>query len=307
MACLTLPYLPLALWQASLLLQGFESGHPFYPLDKQLYILLQLYSSGLVRFAGLTAIILSVFLLLCGLFLPGPKPEARGPGRDHTSHLTLHASRFTLHTPRLILAAWAFLPPLIVYLISLRVTIFEDRYLIYITPAFYLLIVLGLILVRQYSRLLAGLCLGVLLAFNLLGIWQQQRQPIKPDFRAAAAYLADQPQPPSHIMLQMPYLRHTLKYYYRGDYKVLEGLWTNHGKTEAQVDAEMTALTTDLSELWLVVSEEEAWDNRRLTRAWLDTHAQLVDQAHFMRVDVYRYQFQPGVIESQSLGSGTNE
>lgn len=295
MACLTLPYLPLALWQAPLFFQGFESGHPFYPLDKQVFILLQLYSSGLVRFAGLTAVILFVFLLLCGLFLPGSGVRGQGPERDHTSRLTLHA-------PRLILAGWTLLPPLIVYLISLRVAVFEDRYLIYIVPAFYLLIVLGLVMVRRYSRLLAGLCLGLLLAFNLLGIWQQQRQPIKADFRAAGAYLAGQTQAPTQVMVQMPYLRHTLKYYYKGKYNILEGLWTNNGKTEAEVDTEMTALTADLSDLWLVVSEEEAWDNRRLTRAWLDANAQLVEQAHFMRVDLYHYQFRPGVIESQSVG-----
>ncbi|MCQ3976346.1 MAG: hypothetical protein DPW09_23195 [Anaerolineae bacterium] len=302
MACLTLPYLPLALWQAALFFQDFESGHPFYPLDKQIFILLQLYSSGLVRFAGLTAIILFVFLLLCGLFLPGSGGRGQGSERTDASRLTFHVSRLTPHAPRLILAAWTLLPPLMVYLISLRVAVFEDRYLIYIVPAFYLLVALGLVLIRRYSRLLAGLGLGLLLAINLLGIWQQQRQPIKADFRAAGAYLAGQPQAPAMVMVQMPYLRHTLRYYYKGNYKILEGLWTNNGKTEAEVDTEMTALTADLSELWLVVSEEEAWDNRRLTRAWLDANAQLVEQAHFMRVDLYRYQFRPGIIESQSVG-----
>jgi uncharacterized membrane protein len=296
MGCLTLPYLPLALWQAPLWWNSFQSGHPFYPLDKQIYTLLQLYSSGLVRFLGLTAIILFVFLWLCGLFLPGPLTADRRLS-------TNYARRSTPHAPRLILAGWVLLPPLIVYLISLRVAIFEDRYLIYIVPGFYLLVAVGLVLLRRYSRLLAGLCLGLILAINLLGIWQQQRQPIKADFRAAAAYLASHSQPTSPIMLQMPYLRYTLRYYYPGKYKILEGLWTNNGKTEAQVDDEMAALTADLSDLWLVVSEEDAWDNRHLTRTWLDTHARLVNQAHFTRVDVYHYQFRPGVIETQSIGS----
>ncbi len=301
MACLTLPYLPLAMWQAPLFFQNFESGHPFYPLDKQIFILLQLYSSGLVRFVGLTATILFVFLFLCGLFLPGPQTADRRPERDYVLGITHHASRITHPTPRLILAGWTLLPPLIVYLISLRVAVFEDRYLIYIVPAFYLLIALGLALLWRYSRLLASLGLLLLLAINLLGIWQQQRQPIKADFRAAGAYLAGQTQAPTQVMVQMPYLRHTLEYYYKGGYRILEGLWTNNGKSEAEVDAEMTALTADLSDLWLVVSEEEAWDNRRLTRAWLDANAQLLDQAHFMRVDLYHYQFRPGVIESQSV------
>lgn len=290
MACLTLPYLPLAWWQTPLWLKGFQSGHPFYPLDKQTFILLQLYSSGLIRFTGLTAIILFVFLFLSGLFLTGPKTEDRRPK--------------TFGVSRVILAGWVLIPPLSVYLISLRVAVFEDRYLIYIVPAFYLLAVLGISLVRQYSRLLAGLCLGLLLTINLLGIWQQQRQPIKADFRAVATYLNSQPHPPAPIMVQMPYLQFTLRYYYPGSYKILEGLWTNNGKSEAEVDTEMTALTADLSDLWLIVSEEEAWDKRYLTRTWLDAHAHLVDQAHFVRVDVYHYQFQPGVIETQRVGTG---
>jgi hypothetical protein len=173
-------------------------------------------------------------------------------------------------------------------------------------PGFYLLTLTGLILVRRYSPLLAGLCLGLLLAINLLGIWQQQRQPIKADFRAAAAYLAHQSPSPSTVMIQMPYLQYTFNYYYPKDYTLIEGLWTNDGKSEATINAEMAALTTNLDELWLVVSEEETWDSRRLTRAWLDAHAELTDQARFMRVDLYHYQFQPQPAETQSLGSSVD-
>ena len=124
---------------------------------------------------------------------------------------------------------------------------------------------------------------------NLLGIWQQQRQSIKADFRAAADYLMSQPQPPSTIMVQIPYLQYTLNYYYPRHYTLLEGLWTNDHKSEATVATEMTTLTSGLTDLWLVVSEETMWDSRHLTRAWLDQHAELVDQAHFMRVDLYHY------------------
>ena len=291
-ACLTLPYLPLGLWQLPLLLKGFQSGHPFYPLQEQTYLLLQLYSRGLLRFAGLTPIILFVFLFLCGLFL-----NKRRHGSSEQVQVGAASMKFNnggqsaVIRSRYTLAAWTLLPPLLVYLISRRVPVFEDRYLIYITPAFYLLVVIGLLLVRQHLRWLASLGLGLILAINLWGIWQQQSQPIKADFRAAAAYLSGQPQPPSPIMVQIPYLQHTLNYYYNTSYIFLEGLWTNNNKTEATVDAEMTSLTRDLTDLWLVVSEEDLWDRRHLTRTWLNDNATLVDEAHFIRVDVYRYQF----------------
>jgi uncharacterized membrane protein len=312
MTILTLPYIPLAIWQIPLLLKDFHSGHPFYPLREEIYLLLQLYSRGLVRFVpvdwlalapgsssqlvqqsveyfrrpfwDLIPLIIFVFLFLCGLFLK--------PNKEREVNT---ASRF-------ILAAWSLLPPLVVYLISLRVPVFEDRYLIYIMPAFYLLIALGLMLVGQHWRWLAGFCLGLILIFNLTGIWQQQRQPIKADFRAAAAYLSGQPHPPATIMIQIPYLQHTFNYYYQADYVLLEGLWTNNDKTKSAVDAEMITRTANLTELWLVVSEEDLWDKRHLTRTWLDEHAELVDEGHFMRVDVYHYQFQPGFIQRQSWG-----
>jgi len=315
MAALTLPYLPLALWQLPLLRDGFKSGHPFYPLREEIFSLLWFYSSGwiplapadlllaviaeqgnppqlfgvgidfLQPFVSLIPPILFVFLFLCSLFL---KPRAGN---------NINLAR------RLPLAAWTLLPPFVVYLISLRVSVFEDRYLIYIAPAFYLLIAIGLVLVGQYSRRLAGLCLGLILVINLMGLWQQQRRPIKADFRGTAAYLLAQAIPPAAIMVQIPYLQYTLDYYYHADYTRLEGLWTNDGKAETGVGADMTALTADLSDLWLVVSEEDLWDKRHLTRAWLNKNAALVNEAHFMRVDVYHYQLRPGAIETQSSGT----
>ena len=286
MACLTLPYFPLVVWQLDFLISGDSRGHPFYPLRQEFHILLQLYTAGLLRIGWVssTAIVTFVFLFLGGMFLNNR--------RAAVEKLTL--------TNRLLLAAWALLPPLIVYVISLRVPIFEDRYLIYITPAFYLPVVAGLILVRHHSRLLAGLCLGLILTINTLGIWQQQSQPIKPDFRTAGEYLLSRPIPPAAIMVQMPYLQHTLNYYYPTNYKFIEGVWTNGGQSEEDITRQMAGLTANLSSLWLVVSEEDTWDKRHLVRGWLNENAALVDQAHFTRVEVYHYQLRPGIIESQS-------
>jgi uncharacterized membrane protein len=283
MACLTLPYVPLVLWQLSFLIDGTDRGHPFYPLRQEFYLLLQLYTSGLLRFVDLTPIIVAVFLFLSGLFIHN--------GRANFERLTA--------STRLILASWVLLPPLVVYLVSLRVPIFEDRYLIYISPAFYLVIVLGLLLVRHHSRLLASLCLGLILVINLLGIWQQQRQPIKPDFRAVGEYLSGQSSPPATIMVQMPYLRHTLNYYYSQNYTFLEGLWTNGGNSEDSIAHEMRQQTAGVADLWLVVSEEDTWDNRHLVRVWLNENADLVDEANLRRVDIYHYRLRPSLIEMQ--------
>ncbi len=292
MACLTLPYLPLAAWQLPLLLGGFQSGHPDYSAQDILSLLFQIYSSGLVRFTDLTGTILYLFLLLCGLYLGGRTAKKRSPSSLRK---------------RSLLAAWIFLPPVAVYLISLRVAVFEDRYLIYITPAFYLLAVIGLIHIRRYSTWLAGLCLGLMLTFNVIGLWQQSR-PIKADFRSAAAHLSAQPEPPTTIMVQIPYLQHTLAYYYQADYTLLEGLWTNDGKSEAQASAEMAERIGEVRDLWLVVSEEALWDSRGLTRQWLDRHGDLIEQATFRQVDLYRYQIRAGATDRvQATATGQTQ
>lgn len=265
MACLTLPYLPLGLWQGQLLLEDFNSGHGFYPLDEQVWLLIQFYSHGLIDSVGPLSITLVLFVWLCGVFLPQQQRSAW------------------------ILALWVILPLLLVYAISLRVPVFEDRYMIYITPAFYLLVAVGLISLRQRSRWLAGICLGLMLMINLIGVWQQQRQPHKPDFRAASAYL--RPHAPATIMIQTPYLHHTFNYYYPHEYEFIEGLWTNDGRSPERVNADMLQLTAERDQLWLVVSEEHLWDTRQLTRQWLNDNATLVNEAHFVHVSVYHYQF----------------
>jgi uncharacterized membrane protein len=287
MACLTLPYLPLVTWQLPMLLEGRDLGHPFYPFRQQIYLLLQLYAGGLVQYTGISAIVLLLFLLLAGFFMTGQRVAAEN----------LSVAK------RLVLGAWLAIPTLAIHLISLRMPVFEDRYLIYIIPAVYLVAALGIVLLRNHSRLLASFCLGLLLTFNLVGNWQQQRQPVKADFRLAANFIASQPQPPANIMIQIPYLEKTFNYYYPHRYNFVAGLWTNDGKSEDDVHAEMRRLTFNLTDLWLVVSEEQLWDQRQLMRTWLEQNGALVREAHFQRVDVYHYRLRPGNIESPGLSA----
>lgn len=284
LACLTLPYLPLVWWQASLVYLGMETGHPFYPLTDQLSILMQVYSGGLLRLESPLVLTVFLFLFLCGLTLPAPRQPLK---------------------PRFILLSWLVIPTLLIYLISWRAPVFEDRYLIYLSLPFYLLVANGVLLLRQYSSRLAGLCLGLLLIYNLLAVWHHQRQPIKADFRAATAYMQAHPFPPQTVMIQTPYLQRTLNYYYPVDqYTLLEGLWTNDDKDPAIVDLEMRNLLKCLTDVWLVVSEEALWDERGLVRQWLNDNAQLVDEAHFSRVSVYFYRFRPRPSPSRSLEEG---
>ncbi len=282
---LTLPYLPLLIWQLPLVVDSYDTGHPFYPIDRMFSLLFNLYARGVAMVGSWVVVAGFVFAILGGLF--ASISESR---RSKSVNKRLPApggSRW-----RLFLLIWLLLPILLVYLISLRAPVFEPRYLIYITPAFYLLTGLGIVALSRQSWIAAGLALVTVLSFSLLGVWVQATRSIKSDFRAAAGYISIHRQNNVPIMFQMPYVRHTFDYYFDGEYVALEGPWTNGGESEADVEDSMGRLLEAYPEIWLVASESWLWDSRDLTRTWLDQHARLMESASFTLVDVYHYDLQ---------------
>jgi mannosyltransferase len=271
LALLTLPYLPLAVWQLPLIWNTHSTGHKFVPLDEMFEILLGLNSRGMVTVGAWLPLVSFIFALLLGLFGP---PRGWGGAAWHA---------------RLFLATWAFLPIFLLYLISLRVPLFEPRYLIFTTPPLLMLAAGGIYGLTKLSPVVGRVLLAAVVAFNCLGIGVQAAFPIKSDFRTAAAFVAERYSDGEPIMFQVPYVRYVFDYYFRRPHPTLDGPWTNDGKDEAQA-AQMMAVTAAGHEtLWLVSSESWLWDERGLTRAWLEQHGELADAASFARVDVYRY------------------
>ncbi|MDM8527079.1 glycosyltransferase family 39 protein [Anaerolineales bacterium HSG24] len=273
MAFLILPYLPLLLWQFAVVYQAQDTGHSFYPLSAQTILLVQIYSTGLLKPIVPLPIVLFCFLFLVSLFL---SDDGSGWKR------------------RLTLLCWFVGPILGIYLVSLRTPIFEPRYVIYTVLPFYILVARGAEQVRNHSKPIAALCVGLILLFNLISIQQQQHHILKTDFRRAAIHIKQKNNelaiPETIIMMQMPYLTRTLEYYYQPEPVTwLEGVWTNDGKPETAVAAELANTTARINGVWLVVSEEELWDNRGLTRAWFNQHAVLLDEAEYSGVRVYYY------------------
>jgi hypothetical protein len=125
---------------------------------------------------------------------------------------------------------------------------------------------------------------------NLAGSMYQVLQPVKADFRAAAAYIAAASEDSPVIMFQMPYVQYTFDYYFPTAYQPLEGLWTNDEREPDTIDQDLINRTIGVNHLWLVVSEEAQWDERGLVRQWLDQEGRLIDEAHFTRVDLYYYE-----------------
>lgn len=268
MAALTLPYLPLAIWQVPTLLSDFQTGHPFYSLDKMVHILFLAFSRGVATPWGPLSMAVFLLLLLCGLLLRGPDGY-RGV---------------------LALALWLAVPILAVYFISLGMPIFTDRYLIYVTPAYALLVGRGLVAIGRQWRPAQVLIAILLVIFLAQGWWTQATQPIKSDFRGAARLVAQSHQHGDSIIFQIPYGRYTFEYYYRQPLEGAEGLYTNHGMSEAEADLHMRAMTTGRSAVWLIGTEMEMWDRRHLVLHWLQAHGRQTQEIGLARVTVWRFE-----------------
>ncbi|MCS7219993.1 MAG: glycosyltransferase family 39 protein [Anaerolineae bacterium] len=281
LAGLTLPYLPLGWWQLRMLMDSnFRPGFPFLPLDQMITVLLLAFGRGLAPIPGAWSIAPMLFLALAGVWMGDGLISASRAGRRLR--------------PLAWLGMWLLLPVLELFAISLRVPLFTDRYLIWISPALGILAALGTIAIREYSRWAAAIVLGSVVALNLQAAGFQTHVPIKSDFRRAVAIVERQRGPGDAVMVIMPYVRHVYAYYATGEFPFVEPPYTNAGATPEQVDVEMRRRLVGWQGVWLVSSEEELWDQRGLVRAWLDAHGERLIDSHFTRVSVTYYRLNQG-------------
>jgi len=292
LAMLTLPYLPMIRWQIKLWQRpAFQTGHPFVPLATMLSTLLWGLSRGVQGRSPLLTLIPFVFLLLTGVTL-GWRGRRNGSGEAegfaHSSFVIRHPSSAFGHWS---LITWLALPVLGIYSVSLHKPLFTDRYLIWIAPAFYLLLAAGLMAVWRRWRPLAILLLALIVPLNLQAAWGQTHTNIKSDFRSVVAYVEQRRAADEPLLFLMPYARHTYAYYADDPTPQTEAPYTNSGATESDVDAELSRLTRGHSAIWLIASEVEMWDRRGLVAAWLEARGTLTDEAEFSRAHVARYEF----------------
>ncbi|MFW6082503.1 MAG: hypothetical protein ACOC8C_00470, partial [Chloroflexota bacterium] len=326
LACLTMPYLPLAIWQAPLALRARETGFFPYSLRQMATVLLNGWSTGIYGWGSSWAAALTGLLAGLGVVSVALPPSPSREAEEATANPASVRSGLAL-------LAWVLVPLLCVWLVSLRQPLFTDRYLIWSAPAFYLLVALTLTsfaMTRQWVRWAAVPLMIVILFTNVVNLRQQATIPIKSDFRAAAAYVASHgstgfddsvrsDEQVNHtvtlpaaaagsasveelIIFQIPHGRHTFDYYFPYDgYQHADGLYTNHRTasgaylmSEEEAARQMKAVTRGHGAAWLVATEVPMWDNRNLVQRWLDKHAQRTAEAHFNRVDVYRYRLPDG-------------
>ncbi|MBN1315259.1 MAG: glycosyltransferase family 39 protein [Anaerolineales bacterium] len=269
-AALTLPYLPLFIWQWPHLVQPAETGFPFVPLGSMLQRIGEVFSRGLIGWDATAPLVLLVGSMVLGVFA----------GRDRQA---------TAGFSGLALVCWALVPVMELYLVSLRRPLFTERYLIWALPAWLLLASAGLAWLGNRGKgwkILAVAWLAGMVITSLMGIAYQWVTPVRADFRSATELVQSRYAPGEVVLFQIPYLQYTFDYYAPGmDYTAAEGPYTNAGASADEVDAYLRRVTAGTDRIWLVLSEASMWDSRNLTLAWFEEKGEL-ERYGFNRVEV---------------------
>jgi len=281
LALLTLPYLPLALWQIPTAFVRRETGFPHHTLDQMTRILLNGWSAGITGRGLPWAAGICGALALVGLIATA----IRFRGWKSLQHV-------------LGWAGWLFVPLLGIWFVSRWQPLFTDRYLIWVAPAFYLLAGAGLQFLSRWGLWTLTPFLAAMLLIFGANLWAQAAVPIKSDLRAAAACVEQGYQPGDALLFQIPHIRYTFDYYFDpAGYDWVDGPYTNHRGSDGSYLVTEQAVSSHLwfglqgsRSVWFIASEVEMWDERGLVQRWLETNGQSIEKAHFTRVDVYHYQ-----------------
>ena len=182
-----------------------------------------------------------------------------------------------------LLAGFLLIPVLLVYLISYVQPVYmNSRHLIFVTPAFYLLVAAGLTGLR--GRWVTIALLGGLLMAGGIGysIWNYYGDPAydKDQHREWGAYLREQVRPGDVVVVDPPHIAELYEYYAASDVP-----WVGLpllDSASARTVAVLEDLLTRYDRVWLALSYTPPWgDRRRLPQTWLDENAFRVDLQGF--------------------------
>lgn len=301
LALLTLPYVPLAIWQVPEFLRGGNIGHTFYPLDQMALTLASNWTLGLdgrAPFLNLSAtdglvtfVRLGLLTFVAAIVLFGLIETAR-----RAQDCADEQVRFRLQLATL---GWLTLPALSVFIISTRLPIFQPRYMLWSAPALCLLVGVGLArLIEQgrVGRLAQAASLAALSFVSVSGLTSQIINPIRPDLRSAVRFVTQNMQPQDVVVFQIPYARYSFAYYAErfgrplNQMQIVEAPYTNNGMTVDKVGRAMQENVAPARRVWSFETEVAMWDAQGLVRAWMDEKLNLAERRELRGVSVGLYE-----------------
>jgi hypothetical protein len=306
LSLLTLPYLPIALWQATALWNG-EVGKTWFQPVGPLAMLNTLgrrfgvnripdelwEAVGALVYAGLVVLGLVVVWQLYRANRPKAiNPE---PGRSRLSQALPGAA--CLLTLYLALPIGAF------YLLTLRIPSFAERYLLIALPAYYLLAAWGLAwLARKVwpLALVAGAA-ALLFAGVALFSFNYSEAPQQEDWREAMRWLQTDLRAGDEIIVMPGYLKTAVDYYLKlppdvSIYTIPQELID--GSNDPDLDAYLSAengIIRGHERAWMVVSPEHYRQDdpqEYVRKTWFDNNTWTFhDPKVFVGVTIYGYTF----------------
>ncbi|MFN2169231.1 MAG: glycosyltransferase family 39 protein, partial [Anaerolineae bacterium] len=247
-----------------------RAGFRFVPLFELGRDLLNSFSLGLsVDVADVPVLLIDlVFLALLGLGLarflrPGASTDERRAG--------------------IFLAGFLALPAVAIYLLSyMQPAYMNSRHLIFITPAFYLLVASGLAALRERwlaVGLLAWLVISSGIAYSSYNYFEDPRYN-KDQHREWGAYLDAHVRPGDMVIVDPPHIAELYQYYTDTSVPWV-GAPLFHESRQGTM-AMLEGLLTEYDRVWLAFSHTPPWgDRRRFPEQWLNEHAFRVDYKGF--------------------------
>ena len=296
MGLLTLPYLPIALWQIVALGSGSLGQTWFQPVG-----LLDMLNSLSRRFGinraipsepweTLGSLLFAILAIGALIFL-----WYQYRTTDQKSPIKRLAIFFTLY---LLLPVGAF------YLLTTRIPLYADRYLLIASPAYYLLVAFALLKLWQARQIWFKLAGGVALLgiLALVGValrtYNYSSEPQKEDWRGAMHWLTQHVEPGDTVFVIPGYLNSAVSYYFKPqtgvDVVTIPGdLLDDHN--DADTNAFLLNSVHEHQRAWLVVSPERyAHDEPKelIKKNWFNYNTTLfIDPARFVGVEIYGYSF----------------
>ena len=267
-AALVLPYVPLAVWQAPVLLRGARVGYPQTPLPAIVVALGEQLTWHTSPPPARWLLLPLAATLLYGVWRAFSGDRAAGAA----------------------LVLWLTVPVALVFALQFTVPVFRDRYLIPLLAP--LLIALASAIASRPAALglAAAAFIGVGWLFGLAN------RPHNPDYRAAAAFVREAARPTDRIGFLAEYAERPFGHYFsRLAGRPLEKAalpYTNYaGMSEAEGLIAIARALRAGETLWIVRWEEWFWDSRDLTRQYLRNRgARQTIERDFSGVSVTRWE-----------------
>ncbi|NWJ44503.1 MAG: glycosyltransferase family 39 protein [Chloroflexi bacterium] len=293
---LTLPYLPLALWQLIALWDGTVGATWFVPVS-----LPEMLNSLLRRFAlnrsvepweTIGALVFLVLAIL-GLFKVWRKPS--------------RTENNAFFSPAIFLTLYLVLPILSFYLLTTRIPLFAERYLLIASPAYYILAAMGLVWLatRRMTMVFALLGLAFVLVMALVALVNvnYSKEAQKEDWREAMKQLTAQLRPGDIVFVVPGYLETAVRYYLKpGSDVAIQTIPESILAPKAVGDTDDIALNDyvqrsirSYERAWLVISPEryQREDPQEfLRKVWFDNNTYTIgDPLEFVGVEILKYSF----------------